>query len=356
MTETAGQTTGTENRPVRIAVVGLGKRTVTIMDHLAKDGLVELVAVAENAPRTFGEQPWEDFVRGFGAQPYSDGSEMIAKENLDAICLCVSPKWRLPLVEAAARKGLHISMEKPMATTLEQADRILAITRQAGVQLMMEFPMRFLPPVVELKRLLDRGALGKPFLLNGDYVMLGPIPPTHWMWDPHNGNSPLNENTCHLFDTACHIMGTPVELMAYGGNYLGNGAPLPDCAAITVKFADGGIAALTGGAVSSRVQQTPMWLNVHATGGQAVLTGGKHTYTRLEWSPRSARVGDESAISSHDWGYPYDLIEPNLRAFATAVRDGRPVPCTGEDGRKTLALTLATLESIQTGRPAAVPA
>lgn len=356
MTET--ETRATKKSPVRIAVVGLGlgKRTVTIMDRLVKDGVVELVAVAENAPRGFGEQSWEDFVRGYGAKPYSDGIEMIATEDLDAICLCVSPKWRIPLVEAAAKKGLHISMEKPMATTLEQADRILAATRESGVQLMMEFPMRFLPPVVELKRLLDSGELGKPFLLNGDYVMLGPMPSTHWMWDPSNGNSPLNENTCHLFDTACHIMGTPVELMAYGGNYLGNGAPLPDCAAITVKFADGGIASLAGGAVSSRVQQTPMWLNVHTTNGQAVLTGGKHTYTRLEWSPRSAKVGDQSAISSRDWDYPFDLIEPNLRAFAEAVRDGRPVPCTGEDGRKTLAMTLAALESIRTGRPVAVPA
>ena len=78
---------------------------------------------------------------------------------------------------------------------------------------------RMAPPIIALKELLDDGPIGRPFVVNAEIVM-GEMPaktPEHWIWDPDNGNGAINENTCHVFDAICFLLGDPVSLHAYGG-------------------------------------------------------------------------------------------------------------------------------------------
>ena len=111
------------------------------------------------------------------------------------------------------------------------------------------------------------------------------MPPAEsWLWDPQNGNGFFNENSCHLFDAVCYLLGRPVSVMAQATNPMG--APSENAAAITVRFADGAIAALTVGGVGvGAVRQFPR-IEVVTANGQARLSGREHIWDRLEWATR----------------------------------------------------------------------
>ena len=341
---------------LRVGIVGLGIG----MRHASSFALlpeVEMVAMADPAPNRLGTSV-EEFCAHYGAKAYTDGMEMLEKERLDAVTICTNPKLHLPFVEAAAAKGLHIFLEKPMAGTVEDCDAMIEACRRAGVTLHMEFPMRQLAPMIELKRVLDSGALGRPVMASCDYVS-GLRTPDHWIWTMGDGSSPINENTCHGIDSVRYLLGGVDRIYAEADNYIGQGPKsVADSAAITMHHADGGISTLVGGACATNEMETPLRISLFCTEGQATVDGLHHTFHRLKWARRGGEVWQE------DWGEPpslrstmsqpyarYPLLEPSLKNFVDNVLEGRPPAATAEDGRENVKICLAVLESAKTHRP-----
>ena len=353
------------NRKLRVGIIGLGIGA----RHASSYALVpeaEIVAMADPAPGRLGATP-EEFCAHYGAKYYQDGFEMIEKEQLDAISICTNPKLHRALTEAAARKGLSILMEKPMAGTNEDCDAMIAACRRAGVQLHMEFPMRQLAPMVELKKVLDAGKLGRPFMVSCDYVS-GLRTPDHWIWVMGDGSSPVNENTCHGIDCVRYFLGDVDRIYAEADNYIGQGPKsVPDAAAFTMHHQSGAISTLVGGACATNEMETPLRVSLFATEGQAVVDGFRHTFHRLKWANRAGETFE------YDWGAPpsfremlgnpfarYPLLEPAIANFVHDVLAGAPPRATVEDGRQNVEICLAVLESAKSQRPVeirqAVPA
>lgn len=339
------------DRELRIGVIGvqpLGQQHVQIIGETPG---ARVVAVADNVagPLRGNNLTMAEYADSIGATAYTDGIAMIEREELDAVSLCVSPKWRQPLVVAVAARGVPTLIEKPWAANMEQGRELAAVVRRANLTVMTELSLRFQPPVIALRDLLHTGPLGKPYVVNADLCMTRIASPSHWVWDPQNGNSPINENTCHIFDTLCYLLGDPVSLHAYGGNFHGVGAPLPDGAAITVEFANGTVAALTGGALGARGIGIRTWLDVYAEGGQAILTGSKHRYDTLTW----AQHGQDNA-ETETWETPPQLMHAALGHFIDSVRTGTPPSCTVDDGMRALALSMAVQQSLREKSPVPV--
>jgi UDP-N-acetyl-2-amino-2-deoxyglucuronate dehydrogenase len=343
-------------RKVRIGIIGLGIG----MRHASSFAQVpeaEIVAMADPAPNRLGTTV-EEFCAHYGAKSYADGIEMMEKEKLDVVAICTNPKMHLPFVEAAARKGLHVLMEKPMAGTVEDCDAMIAACRRAGVQLHMEFPMRQLEPLVELKRVLDSGALGRPFMASCDYVS-GLRTPNHWIWTMGDGSSPVNENTCHGIDCVRYLLGDVDRIYAEADNFIGQGPKnVPDAAAFTMHHKTGAISTVVGGACATGEMETPLRISVFCTEGQATVDGEHHTFHRLKWAKRGGEVWE------HDWGAPpamasmmgqpfarYPLLEPSLKNFVHNILDGTPPAATADDGRENVQICLAVLESAKSHRP-----
>jgi predicted dehydrogenase len=343
-------------RKLRVGVVGLGIGA----RHVTSYALVpeaEIVAIADPAPGRLKTTP-EEFCAHYGATYYRDGYEMIEKEQLDAVSICTNPIHHRPLTEAAARMGLHVLMEKPMAGTNEDCDAIVEACRRAGVVLHMEFPMRQLPPMVELKRVLDAGKLGKPFMVSCDYVS-GLRTPDHWIWKMGDGSSPVNENTCHGIDCVRYLLGDVDRIYAEADNYIGQGPrEVADAAAFTMHHVGGGISSVVGGACATNEMETPLRVALFATEGQAVVDGFRHTFHRLTWANRAGETFER------DWGEPpsfrtmlddpfarYTLLEPAIANFVHDVLNNRPPQANAEDGRQNVEICLAVLESARTHRP-----
>ena len=121
--------------PLRLGIVGLGFGQFHVRTAGALEG-VRVVAVADNKP-VGGKQSVAEYAAGVGATAYEDGVRMIDEAGLDAVDIVVAPKFREPLLEAAARRKLPVLMEKPMAASVAQARRFAEIAADANIPLMI---------------------------------------------------------------------------------------------------------------------------------------------------------------------------------------------------------------------------
>lgn len=338
---------------LRIGIIGLrlGQWHVETIAELAG---ARVTAVADNVtgnlPGT--ELTMSQYADSIGAKAYTDGVDLILNGDVDAVSICVSPKWRLPLVEAAARRKMPVMIEKPWGINLEHGKQLARILQDAGVLCMVEFPLRFFPPMRELKCLLYDGSLGKPYMVNSEIVMVAHANknPNHWLWDPNNGNGVINENTSHVMDTICYLLGDPVSVHAFGGNFSGV-ASTPDGAVVNVQFANGSVASVTGGGLGSFGLRMRSWFDVFAAEGQALVTGLDHMIDTLTW----AQI-HQMEPTVQTWPNPprRQIMRYSMQHFIECVRDGKQPEVGIVDGVKALALSMAVNDSIQTGQPVEV--
>jgi predicted dehydrogenase len=210
---------------------------------------------------------------------------------------------------------------------------------------MPAFSFRFHPAIVKLRELMD-GDLGAGWMLNGEYVFNWTPAPNSWLWDPHNGNGFFNENSCHLFDAVCYLLGNPLSVMAEAINPFGS--PSEHAAAITLRFAGGAVASLTVGGIGAGAYHDSPRIDLVTVNGQARLSGREHIWERLSWATRTSP-------EVHDLTWPPESLGNTrytyaLRHFIECLRTGQQPSISIEDGAKIVALAMAVYESARTGK------
>ena len=336
---------------LRIGVIGLGIGRGHV-ECLLGDERVQLAAIGENAIKLRRDgMLTEEFVASTGAKLYRDAVEMINSGDIDAVSLAVTPKHRLVLLEAAAKKGLPVLMEKPMAATLDDAIAMGRIIKKSGILFMMEYPMRYSPPLVKLRELIDSGVVGPVLSMNAELQTGWNPPEGHWAWDPTNGNGLLNEAIIHLYDSANFICGNPVEVYAVGRHYFGQ-TQLEDSAVLTIKYENGSVAVLNGGGLGTNAMAAePMSMHVFGEKGEAIVTGRDWQYKAISFATRT-----DKAPTTLAWEVPprFQLMRYNLREFVTCVINKQPTACGLVAGLKAQCVVEAMKESIRTGQVAKV--
>lgn len=338
-------------KKLRIGVVGLGIGRGQV-ECFQLDERVTLAAIGENALKLRRDGMATDaFVATTGAKLYRDAVEMINSGEIDAVSLAVTPKHRLVLLEAAARKGLPVLMEKPMAANLDDAIAMARIVKKSGIFFMMEYPMRYMPPMVKLRELIDSGVVGPVLSLNAELQTGWNPPEGHWAWDPANGNGLLNEAIIHLYDSANFVCGNPVEVYAVGRHYFGT-TQLEDSAVLTIKYDNGAVAVLNGGGLGTNAMAAePMSMHVFGRNGEAIVTGRDWQYKAISFATRT-----DKAPASQSWDTPprFQLMRYNLREFVSCILEKRATACGLEAALQAQCVVEAMKESIRTGQVAKV--
>lgn len=268
---------------LRFAVVGLrfGQFLVRTLAHL--DG-AQLVAVADRNPDI--AEGLKAYAARYGAKAYRSSAELFANETLDAVVIATSPKPRATIIEDAAKSGIAMFVEKPWASNPDHAAQLAEICKRHDATVMLGFSFRFHPAIVRLRELMQ-GQLGEGRMLNGEYVFDYLPSADGWFWDPENGNGMFNENSCHLFDAVCYLLGKPISVMAEAAQFAGR--PSEEAAAITLKFESGAIAALTVGGYGANAHWDFPRIDITTEHGQARLRGRHHMWDSLSWAPRGYR-------------------------------------------------------------------
>ncbi|MBA3874290.1 MAG: Gfo/Idh/MocA family oxidoreductase, partial [Anaerolineae bacterium] len=121
---------------------------------------VEVIGIADENMRR-----GQHFAAQFGVKLFESYAALLA-EKPDGLIVCSENARHLPLVKMAAEAGVNVLCEKPLATTVEDAQAVVDVCQKAGVLLMTAFPMRFSPVALEIKKLIDSGKLGQIYGFN----------------------------------------------------------------------------------------------------------------------------------------------------------------------------------------------
>lgn len=330
----------TESRSIRIGLVGLkfGRYLARTLTGLAG---VELAAVAD---RGVGADDLAAIALPPGVRVFREAHEMLDACALDALVLAVSPLRRASLLSLCAKRGLPVFVEKPWAGNPRQAREFAEICAPIADRTMVGFSFRFHAVVRTLRDLIE-GDLGAPWMANGEYAFHWNLGPGGWLWDADGGGGVLNENSCHLFDTVCHLLGRPVGVQARIHNP--RLLPGPELAAVVLDFPSGAIAALTLGALGAASMQDYPRLDLVLAHGRASLRGHGHVWESLSWAGR-----DEQA--SHMLREPPEVLghtrySAALAHFTACIRTGATPAATIEDGIFAVDLAAAVQRSAATG-------
>lgn len=327
---------------IRIGVIGLkfGHYHVQTLANMPE---FELVSVASREADYPGGV--DEYAARYGVRPYTDGMEMLAHEQLEAVSLCISPRRREPLLVHASKHNIALFVEKPWAASLAQAQQFDSFCRDNSAPVMVGFSFRFHPALVKLRELIDT-QLGMPLASSGEYVFDWLPDPNHWLWDPQNGGGFFNENSCHLFDSICHLLGEPISVTAEAN--IVHGSPSPEIAVINLRFENGAIAAIMVGGLGASALSTFPRINILTVHGQAVLHGHEHMWTGLTYAVRGNPAANHLDIHPEVLGAT--RYSAAFQHFAACIREKISPSASVMHGIRSVAIAQAIYESALSGR------
>ena len=299
---------------------------------------VELVGIADPVA-----EKAEPLARETGSRVFRDYEELLTA-GIDVLNVCLPPALHLPAAEAAAQAGVHVLMEKPIARTLAEADAMIATCKKANVNLMTGFTHHFYPEMVEARRLVREGAIGKPLIvLDNMSITYGFVLP--WYRDKEiAGGGVFMCNAVHGFDRAAWVLGQKLTAVC-GLVEPTSGRRAEDFGAAIARFA--------GGVQGNFFQHWGPYRTVQCELQVFGESGMVHvrSWDSLEWLN-----GDKRTVT-YFYNSDHGLLErtlvgmvAELSEMISAVRENRPPSVTGEDGRAGLAATLAVYASSATGQ------
>jgi predicted dehydrogenase len=302
---------------------------------------VELVGIAD-----------DDLARGQEAAGQFDtrfftSAETLLDEKLDGIIICAENTRHLPLTELAAPRVPHILCEKPIATTLADAQAIIDVCAAHGTRLQIAFPVRFSPPVQRLKAILDEGTLGRIYSVKS--TNHGRMPGGWFVNRAHAGGGAVMDHTVHVIDLLRWFWNTEVtEVYAeVGYSLLHPDLGIDDAGLLSFKLATGAYGTLD--ASWSRPKSYPTWGDVKLE----VL--GERGIVRVDaFSQNLALYSDQTGKGQWvHWGSNADL--GLIRDFADMIATNREPFITGYDGLKALEVALAAYRSAEWSEPVSLP-
>ena len=341
---------------VKIGLIGLGLMGTPHARILKKVDECDLVAASDV------DEKQEKVAEELGIKFYKNYQEMIAKESLQGVILAVPNHLHVPIGIACARKGLHLFVEKPIAQSVSEADRLIVAAKENRVQILVGHQRRFSSLVEKAREIITGGELGRLVGVNITWALLkpgsyyeGPM-----SWRKEKGGGPILINLIHEIDNLRYLCGEIDEVYAVVSNKIRN-FPVEDTASITLRFKSGAVGTVF------LTDCTPSLTSWEGTTGENPLLysdfGNCYNFFGTEASllfPQMkrryyadpAKTGWNYPITEQ--GYKISRVDPYIKEFSHFCRviQGKETPrISGEDGKRTLEATLAIQRSGETGQP-----
>lgn len=277
---------------------------------------------------------------------YEDYEELLDREKPDIALVTVENGRTAEAVEAAAARGIHVMSEKPMAATLDQADRMIAACERARVMLMINWPTAWNPAVRLVDRLVVEGAVGAVHKVRYLAAHQGPREIgcssyfCDWLYDERlNGAGALMDYCCYGANLAAHWLGRPESVVGIRGTLVKTDCPVDDNAVILMQY---------GHALAIAEAS---WTQQAGDGGaNPAVYGSTGTLSVVGNRVRLARLGREPEILEPD--PPAPGRRNGAEYFASCLRSGTPIEgmCSPAVGRTAQEILQRGLESADTGR------
>jgi predicted dehydrogenase len=226
------------NKSVRIGFIGTGGIAQSHIKRLKEVPEAEIDAVCD-----IDEARVRSVAEPLGAAVYTDGAKLMDVERLDALYICVPPHAHGELEVQAARKGLHLFVEKPVNLYPDQALAACRAIQEAGVMSQVGYGLRYLPVIIRLHAFLADKEVG-----TASVVRWGGLPGSPWWRRYDQSGGQLVEMTTHQVDALRWVMGEVEAVSASYSFRLHRDEPdvtVPDSQAALLQFRSGASATVS---------------------------------------------------------------------------------------------------------------
>ncbi len=320
----------------RIGIIGAG---AIARDHVQALNAIPGVHIAHVVDRH--PERAEALARLAGDATWStDPDTLFTDPAIDAVDICTSPDSHAQFTIAAAGHGKAIHLEKPVALSLAEVDRMLEAVARHGVSFFVGQTTRFQPVHLELAAAIEAGAIGRVRAIHGSWYA-GHIWPGGWRaWqlDAARCGGHLVHNGIHAIDLAVWLLGgTPVRVFARGFKTFAPEVPTPDSFHVTLRFADGAMALLEWSYALRR--RGDHLRRIVAIGEEGTLHHTTEGETELHSD--AARPPAVATLGAFDH---------QMRHWVDVLHDRAEPVVTPQQVRAAFAAALAAQESYATGR------
>lgn len=267
---------------------------------------------------------------------YQDYRDLLEKD-IDGVVICTCNKLHATTVIDAARKHKHILVEKPFATTVQEARSMLQECSRNKVKIMTAFPLRFNQAVIEAKKEVDRGDIGDILCITG--INHGKIPSGWFLEKEKSGGGAVIDHTVHVADLMRWFTGSEVKTVYAESGSLIHNKDIDDCGILNVEFENGVFATIDTSWAHHK--NYPIWPEVYMEiiGTKGVLKVDAFSQVERIYSQASGEINDDV------WGSDGD--EGLMREFVEVLKTGKEPAVTGLDGAEVMKIALAAYASSQ---------
>jgi UDP-N-acetyl-2-amino-2-deoxyglucuronate dehydrogenase len=349
-----------------IAILGCGK-----VAHLHAKAINDIPSARLAGVWSRSASTADTFAAQYNVRSYRSVTELVRTEKIDLSIVCTPHPFHRATAEEAALAGSSVLVEKPLAVTLSDCDRMMATCKNAGVQLGVISQRRWYAPAERVRQAIDDGKIGVPAL--GTVTMLGWRDRAYYesdawrgTWDMEGGGVLVNQAP-HQLDLLLWYMGEAEEVFGLWRNLNHPYIEVEDTALAIITFKSGAI----GNIVVSNSQKPGIYGKVHVHGsngasvgvqtdGGAMFIAGmsgilEPPYNDL-WSVQGEehlqeqwKREDSAFFSSVDPMVHYMKVQ--IEDFLNAIKNGSAPRVTGMDGRKVVELFDAIYRSTRENKP-----
>ena len=343
--------------PLRIGMIGCGEIAVRTAEGIAQ---------AENAQHVMVMDIREEMAKDLGERyqvPYTtDLQELLANPDVDAVYIATPHYLHAPLTIQSLEAGKHVLCEKPIATTLADADAMIAKAEERGLKLSIAYDAQVTAELVRLHEMIADGLLGG--VLGTRIVYRGDKPASYWHggftgrvkngWRTRketSGGGVLIMNTVHDLNTLRYVTGLEASRVYCEYDTFITPVEVEDYIVLTIRYQNGAIGILEAGSAIAGGDPRGAVNRIYGERGQVILSQPPQIFIREPWDDLPVGEWYEMPVDEEASRGRKAMIE----GFAQAVLEDTEPPVRAWDGRAALEIIVAAYESGRRHQPVELP-
>ena len=298
----------------------------------------------------------QNFETKYNAIPYSDYHELLAREDIDVVNICVPSGLHKQVALEVIAAGKHVIVEKPIALSTTDANEMIQAATGAGVKLCVILQNRYNAPMQDIYDAVKSGKIGKVLLGNATVRWYRPQSyyedGWHGTW-AMDGGALMNQSIHHI-DALQWLIGDVESVFAYTGTQA-HRMEAEDTGVVVLRFKNGALGSIEGSTITYP-QNIEGSVAIFGEKGSLKI-GGTALNRKVLWRIDGELENEREIISA-------DLVDPPsvygsshtlvIEDMIDAIQNDRQPTTHGNEGKRSLALVQAIYESARTGQPVEV--
>ena len=334
--------------PLGFGIIGCGS-----ISHCHAGAILQIPAARLVGVTDINETTRLGFAEKYQTQAFGSVDELLANPSVDVVCICTPSGLHASLAIQAAERSKHLVIEKPMATSLQDARQIIAACDRNQVKVQVIFQLRFSEAVKAVKSALDSNWLGRlvlggismKFHRSQEYYQTSSWRGT---WEFDGGGALMNQGI-HSIDLLLYLMGPVRSVSAYTGT-LARKIETEDTAVVSLQFASGALGVIE--ATTCAYPGLPRRLDICGDHGTISLESDRLAYWQVEGRDIPGKVPlGHSNNSSANSNIVADIEghRQQISDLIEAITNNRDPAVNQDEGIKSIELISAIYESARTG-------